>query len=173
MTIFIAFIMVSSVIGFLYAPQDPAQNQGNSQEFNGIKFIPTNNRFIVEQGTNQLIFDYLPSDLTEIQKLSLYDLNQQKLYLLYNSSEKDDNQEYVKTKLAYNLRILGKQVSEACISEIDCPDIPVKSCNEPSIYLESSNQNKIRNQDYCLVISGDSLFQSKSADKIIQQLLGI
>jgi len=172
MTLFIAIIMISSVIGFLYIPND--QQQPGVLEFNKIKFYPQqNNKYLATYNNQQLLFDYLPSQLSTITLPVLYPINTGKLYIIYNATEADSSTFYLIEKLSYNLNLLGKPASQACVSEQDCPDIPIKDCNSPSIYLKKSNTSRMYNEESCIIIEGDSLYQSQASDKLIQGFLGI
>jgi len=170
MSIFIAVIMISSVIGFMYSPQQ--EDNPDAIAFNGVSFLPSqNNNWVAVINNNQLVFDYLPSELSGINSPLLYSLSQSKLYILYNPASKD--QAYIMEKLYYNLNSLGKTAAPACLTEEDCPDIPIKSCKDNAILLKDSKNNQVYNEENCIVIEGDSLYQNQAADKIIQGLIGI
>ena len=170
MTAFIALIMISSVIGFLYTPEDAAVAPGTKQ-YSNIQFYPQNNQWLALSNNQQFLFDYLPEELSAITIPQIYILNNPKLYIIFNASER--NQEYLLQKLEYNLRTLGKTVVQACLTETDCPDIPVKDCTEPGILLRESRENRVYLYESCIAIEGDTLYQSQAIDKLHQALLGI
>lgn len=173
MTIFIALIMVSSIIGFLYIPDNPDNQQG-TLEFNKIKFYPQqNNKYLAVWNNQQLIFDYTPPQISTIPLPVLYPINTGKLYIIYNATDADSSTFYLIEKLSYNLNLLGRPASQACVSEENCPDIPIKDCNSPSIYLKKSNLSRMYNEESCIIIEGDALYQSQASDKLIQGFLGI
>lgn len=174
MTVFIALILISSVIGFLYIPEQDSSSGtfSGSKRYNNIEFFQgQNNKWIAAVNNQQYLFDYLPEELSTITIPQIYILNNPKLYIIFNASER--NQEYLLQKLEYNLRTLGKTVVQACLTETDCPDIPVKDCTEPGILLRESRENRVYLYESCIAIEGDTLYQSQAIDKLHQALLGI
>lgn len=172
MTIFIALILISSVIGFLYVPEESALTPGVKQ-YNNIQFSPTQgNQWVAISNNQQLLFDYLPEELSTITLPQLYILNNPKLYIISNASDAASQQPLLQ-KLEYNLRTLGKTPVTACLAEIDCPDIPVKDCTEPGIILRKAPENRVFIYESCIAIEGDALYQSQVIDKLHQSLLGI
>lgn len=172
MTIFIAIILMSSVIGFLYVPEDAALAPGTKQ-YNNIQFVPgQNNKWLATFNNQQLLFDYLPEELSSISIPSTFPLNNPKLYLIMNATETSP-QEYLLQKLEYNVRTLGKTPVTACIAALDCPDIPIKDCSEPGILLKKALKNRIYLYESCIAIEGDALYQSQIIDKLFQSAIGM
>src|SRR3989344_8871207 len=109
MTVFIALILISSVIGFLYIPEQDSSSGtfSGSKRYNNIEFFQgQNNKWIAAVNNQQYLFDYLPEELSTITIPQIYILNNPKLYIIFNASER--NKENLLQKLEYNLRTLVK-----------------------------------------------------------------
>ncbi len=174
LAIFIVFIMVTSVIGFMYSPKEKDSLNENSFDYNGFNFeLATNNKFITSINGNQIIFDNDPRTLEDI-KLPDFQITQEKVYLIFNPEEKDDNLDYSISKLYYTLQVKGIRAVLACSKEKDCPNnLPIKDCNSESFYFKKSNLTNIYKQDKCIIIQGDNININKYVDKIDLNLIGI
>lgn len=172
MAVFVALILISSVIGFLYIPEESALQPGTKQ-YGNIQFYQSqNNQWVAQFNNQQFLFDYLPEDLSSITLPQLFTLNNPKLYLISNASDAA-SQQYLLQKLEYNLRTIGKTTITACLAAEDCPDIPIKDCTEPGILLKKAPENRVFIYESCIAIEGDALYQSQVIDKLHQSLLGI
>ena len=170
-SIFIAVIMISSIIGFMYSPKEAETL--STTEFNGVKFYQSQNKWVALKDNQQFTFDYSPPELANITLPATYYLNTNKLYIIYNASEQDSSITYLAQKMYTNLGNLGRTISIACISEQDCPDIPIKDCQQPAIYLKKAPDNIMYNYESCLVIAGDNLYQNQAVDKLDQAFIGV
>ena len=168
LAIFIIFIMITSVIGFLYTSDD---NFSLNQNNNGLKqenldfSFTTDGRYVININGNKIIFDYLPNDLKEV---NVEIIQKDKIYLLYDPNQEDSNLNYILSKLFYNLRNLDIITNLACNKEQECPsDIPIKDCNSDAFYFKKSNLTNIYKENDCVVIEGNDIELNKIADKII------
>jgi hypothetical protein len=132
-------------------------------------------KWVVDVNKKSYWLDYFPK---EVEKISIPDITpQEKIYIIFEPSEKDENMDYSISKLAYTLSNLGKRVVLACASEKDCPDIPLKGCNgaEYPFYFKKGPESteKSFKDGNCLVIQGDAVGMSRVVDKVTLKLLGI
>ena len=136
LVIFIIFIMVSSVIGFIYAPNDNGDLNQNLITYNGLDFqLTTDNRYVVDLNGNQILFDNDPNSLEEII-LPNFQITQDKVYLIFNPEERDNNLDYSMAKLYSTLQVKGVRPVLACSKEENCSsDLPVKGCDSESFYF--------------------------------------
>jgi hypothetical protein len=136
LAVFILLIMVSSVIGFIYSPKDQNNPNQNSIDYKGFKFQITNdNRFITNFNGNNIIFDYNPNELKDIN-VPNFQLTKDKVYLIFNPDERDNNLDYAISKIAYNLQFKNIRGILACSTEKNCPnEIPIKDCNNEAFYF--------------------------------------
>lgn len=173
LVIFIVFIMVSSVIGFIYTPNDDNSLNQNSIDYKGFNFeLTTDNRYLLNINGNNLIFDNNPNDLQSISLPNLQ-ITQDKMYLIFNPEEKDNNLDYSISKLYYTLQIKGIRGVLSCSKEENCSNnLPIKDCNSESFYFKKSNMTNIYKQDKCIVLEGDNLEINKYVDKINLELIG-
>ena len=59
MSIFIAFILISSIFGMIFG----SQNESNSSEYNGFKFSVKNNAFVTKVDGEEYSFYHQPSSM--------------------------------------------------------------------------------------------------------------
>jgi len=175
MTLFIIFLMVSSIIGFLFPYGDSLAGPANGNlVFNGVEFLPTQDqRWIALNKDKQYIFDHLPSELSEIT-FPYNPAEEDKVYVVYNPSELTQATEYLTQKTAYNLQLEGKEAILACTTLEGCNQFTVQDCTKSAIYLKTNlEKESVFKDQNCLVIEGDTFYQSKVIDKIIQKTIGI
>ena len=173
LVIFIIFIMVSSVIGFIYAPNDNGDLNQNLITYNGLDFqLTTDNRYVVDLNGNQILFDNDPNSLEEII-LPNFQITQDKVYLIFNPEERDNNLDYSMAKLYSTLQVKGVRPVLACSKEENCSsDLPVKGCDSESFYFKKSNITNIYKDNKCIVLQGADLIINKYVDKIDMSLIG-
>ena len=173
LVIFIVVIMMSSVIGFIYSPKDNAVLNSNSIDYKGFNFEQTaDNRFTTTFNGNQVIFDYSPTSLESIN-LPIFQITQNKVYLIFNPGERDSSLDYSMSKLAYTLQVNGIKSVLACSKEENCPgELPIKDCNNEAFYFKKSNLTNIYKDSKCVIIEGSNVNISKYVDKIGLILIG-
>ena len=172
LTIFIAFIMVTSVIGFIWSSGSTEDNF-EILEYNNHEFKNVNGKYLLDINSNEYIFDNSPYDLGDIN-LDNFNLESNKYYILFDPSDKDLNMEYSIQKLYLVLSSLGINVQLACSKEEGCDNnLPIKTCEDYSFYFKKSTNTKIYKDNLCLVIEGNNEGMSKAIDKINLRLLNI
>lgn len=166
---FIILIMIMSTIGFMYGDKEE-----DSYTYNDYKFYKQDSKWILYKDSISIPFDYKVEALSNIT-LPEFNLRTDKVYLLFNTSEFDINK-YSISKLYFVLNNIGIKPLQACISEENCPDIPIKNCEENNkmFYFKiDENNNKVYLSENCIVLSGNVEEINKQVDKINMKLLGI
>ena len=122
LVIFIIVIMVSSVIGFIYSPGDNNALSQNSIDYKGFNFqLTTDNRYITNINGNNIVFDNDPNTLESIN-IPNFQITQDKVYLIFNSDERDDSLDYIMSKIYLTLQVKGVRPVLACSKEENCPN---------------------------------------------------
>ena len=173
--IIIIVLMVSSVIGYVSFSGQPVDSTSD-YEFNGHKFNNINNLWVTKINEQDIFFDYLPNEVNNISYSNDKLSTSNKVYLSYDPSKKDASMDYIISKLAYSLGVLSYKINLACISEKDCPDIPVVSCETGSniLLLKIGSNVEIYKDQGCLVIEGKDLYElNKVSDRFIYSISGV
>ena len=172
-TLFIAFIMITSVIGFMWGS---GEDTGGSEslEYNNYQFKNINGKYLLELDNKQFIFDTSPYDLNNVD-FEEFNLESDKYYIIFNPDEKDMNLEYPIQKLYLVLNSLGINIQLACSVEEGCDEtLPIKDCSNYAFYFKRSGGGaKVYKEDNCVVIEGDNKGINDAVDKINLKLLNI
>lgn len=171
-TLFIAFIMITSVIGFIWS-SDSSGDNFEVLEYNNQQFKIANGKYLLDINGNEYVFDNSPYELNDFD-FEQFNLESDKYYILFNPEEKDLNTEYSMQKLYLVLRSLNVNVQLACSKEEGCDNnLPVKNCDEYSFYLNNGDSTKVYKDNKCVVIQGNNQGISKAVDKINLMLLKV
>tara|TARA_Y100000310_G_scaffold17319_1_gene17199 strand:+ start:191 stop:757 length:567 start_codon:yes stop_codon:yes gene_type:complete len=167
--IFIAIILVSSILGFIW------KDQGSTdiKEYNGYKFTKTEKGWVTQIGEKQVFFDYYPAEIEDIVFPSL-SRDVSKIYIAFNPEQKDTNIGYILQKTSDSLSNAGIKPVFACIKDSpECPDIPIINCenNDLVIQILKADEAKIFKQDNCIILEGNSAYLNKAIDKLKLNLL--
>jgi hypothetical protein len=176
--LFIILIMISSSGAFIYDFYSGNNKDNNKQTYNGYKFEATSsNTWQTTFNGQAMQFYYLPKEVESIDVKDI-NLNTNKVYLAFNASDSDQvinfNRDRIRAVLAYN-NILA---TSACISEDNCPDIPIVDCkgNIQVLYLKkliNSTDININKQDNCYIIEAYNDGFNKFTDRLIYKILRI
>ena len=124
-------------------------NEESKYSYNGFKFAKQNDKFVTTINNKNYVF---------------------------NASERDQNLEYVLSKVSYTLNSLGYSIVFACAEEEDCPDIPIVKCNEGKdavLFKKTNSTEKIYTINKCNVIEGDAIGLVKASDRFNYHILGV
>ncbi len=167
--IFIAIILVSSILGFIWKDQGSA----DIKEYKGYKFTKINNKWITEINGKQIFFDYYPEELENIIVPPLKrDVG--KIYVAFDPEQRDINIDYILQKTIDSLSNAGIKPVFACIKDSpECPDIPIIKCenNDLVIQILKTEEAKIFKQNNCIILEGDIVYLNKATDKLKLNLL--
>src|SRR3989344_4698732 len=172
-TLFIAFIMITSVIGFIWSSDSSSTDNFEVLEYNNHQFKSVNGKYLLEINNNEYVFDNSPYDLNNFD-FEQFNLESDKYYISFNPEEKDLNMEYSIQKLYLVLRSLNVNVQLACFKEEGCDNnLPVKNCEDYSFYLNDGDSTKVYKDNKCVVVQGNNQGISKAVDKINLMLLKV
>jgi len=172
-TVFIAFLMMTSVIGMIWSYNSVQDNNSEAFQYGDYEFQKTDGRYVLELNGNQYVFDNTPYELSEID-IENFNLESDKYYIIFNPDEKDLNLEYSIQKLYLVLKSLNVNIQLACSVEEGCDNsLPIKTCNEYAFYFRRSDSTRIYKDNKCIVVEGDNQGLSKGVDKINLMLLKI
>lgn len=171
LSIFITFIMVSSIVGFMFKGSD------QSVKYEGYKFTQVNNNWVANINKQKVFVSERPDLLENISvpNLKLNYLNSMsKIYLSMNPKDKLDSSLYL-----FSLNVLSNlrsPLTRACIDDSEeCKEIPLKSCDDATanifvIMIERGEENNLY-KDNCLSIKGNSEYILRYLDKLTLNLL--
>ena len=164
---FLIILMVGSAL-----VQWNEEDSEQEYEYNGFTLIQIEGYWKLIYGEYSFAFNYDPKSLENIS-IENFDLDKEKVYLGYvpeNESLADQSVQRVSTLLKY----IVPTVTNACLIEKGCPDIPVVSCNgnDTVVWLKKSSKDKIFMQDNCLVLGYNSE-SVKIVDLFMYRLLGV
>lgn len=170
--IFIIAIMVLSTLGYMILQQKEVEEltgNGNYVEYNGLKLYQTqNSKWVVNVNNKNYVFDSSPDELKDVN-VPIITLPE-KVYLIFDASKRDENVDYSMQKLSLTMDNLDKIIIPSCLSEKDCPDIPIKDCSSDEAFYfkimpEGSNP-RVFIDGKCIVMEGDALGLSKMTDAV-------
>ena len=167
------FIVVVIMIGSSAAFMGSKPNSDpNSYEVNGYKVSLTQEGWQISKGGGSLIMEFQPNATTDIP-IELAKLQGEKIYLPINTTEIDAVLE--RQRLQGLLGQIGILSNEACLTEEDCPDIPIVSCEGPNtiIYFTDTETSEITSKDNCIILSSSYSDRVRVINAFIYKLLGV
>lgn len=172
---FIAFIMVTSIIGYIFADR-----QEQIVKYNGIKFTATPNGWRANIEGKSYLFSYDPKSLEDIEfpeTISFDGVVEIDATYESNSSYKED---IARSIFEFASLLSGSSIYvRPGFTANSSFDIPIITCEDatpfvPVLYYKNSNQTLITHQGSCIIIeSQDGNSFLASTDRIIYKLLGI
>ncbi|MDD5650885.1 MAG: hypothetical protein PHF86_10800 [Candidatus Nanoarchaeia archaeon] len=165
--IFIIGLMVLSTLNII-----ETQDKTNKIKYKNYSFTKQNDQWITYINNKAIAFKYNPLEL-ENTIIPNYNFYISKLYLAYDPID-ISNEQFIIQRAGSILQYFNIRPVLSCISEKDCPDIPLINCkNNDALYLKYSNDTKVYIEDKCLVIQGTPDQQLMYLDKVFYNLLGI
>jgi hypothetical protein len=176
-TAFIALIMVSSIIGFMWVGEDEPTLSYKDK----YKFIRRNNVFIYRQANDEFIFRFLPNELEELAgDAELSNLNKPMFYVTFDpDSELIQSIELLRFELSDDLQKLDIFLGHGMTNESDDYNLPILDCedataNVPIVKFAKANETRIREKDGCFIFEAKNDYDlAKLKDLILYSLLGI
>lgn len=157
LAIFIAFIMLTSTIGYVF-------KGGSNEKYNDFSFSRTDDgRWYTKINGKQLAFNYFPSDIEDIN-LSTEVIDKIKNTRMVYFTHDPENR-YRENIAMINLELTGilwnsfKVYAMNGLTENNTFNIPIVSCDNatstsPVIYFKESNQTEIYLNNSCIILSG-------------------
>lgn len=171
MVFLILFIMISSAFGYIAIQSDSSQE--GVFEYKGYTFFKSGNYWVLVLNDNtKILFTYLPNEL-QLDAYSFSDLSS-KVYVAYDPSERDIQNDVNLNKLLGILKIKGYQAFPVCIKTEGCPDIPIVDCkNSNNIFLLRWGEKTFVKEDSCYIIQGKDTELDEITDGVGYSLLDI
>ena len=176
LVIFIAFIMVSSVIGFLYS------GETNKFKYKKMKFTRTENGWSTLINNQRLSFTYFPTEVEQIE------LNPEILTAISNKPEVDTTSELNDTfseeialaqyDMAFALNKMNIYLRQGFTTN-NSFNTPIITCEGstravPVIYFKQSNQTKISLENDCIIAEArNNIDILRIKDRLLYSILGI
>jgi len=168
----IALLMVTSIFG--YIGRDSQET--STKNYNGFEFFEDQNNWIVKVGEQGYVLDYFPEELEDIE-LEAFDINSEKVYVVYNGGGIGQGAQYSISKLISFLNSFGIKSVLACLDENNCLDdtLPLVSCDGdfPVIEFNVDSKTIIFINEECIVLQSTDENFSKLVDKLIYYWLGV
>lgn len=174
-SLFIALILVTSIVGFIFGGTSETVSR-----YNGLKFTLTTNGWkTIYQGKTYL-FSFAPRDVEDIalpDSLNLNNLLEIDVTYEFNSTYKENIAEAIfeLSNIATKNNIYLRQG----FTTNNSFNIPIITCEDatpsvPVLYYKSSNQTNISQQNNCIIIEANNqnLFLAQT-DRIAYKILGI
>jgi len=164
--------MVLSVFGMWKA------SGTNEEEYNGFKFIPSQNGWDVTINNQKMVFNYLPKDI-EMMNSTPISITGQKIYLAYDQEDKELDKSFTMNYLASLFYQNNIRPQFSCIKEKACPDneLPLVNCDDASaevILIRSGNESKIFKQNMCYIIQSQNNYDlTVLRERFVYQFLGV
>jgi len=169
---FIVAVMVLSVFGVITGSFFTKDEQ--KIEYKGFQFYKYSNQWLFRHQKNEYRFQHNPPELENITLSPNIDLNHPKIYLGFQPNDQINLNQAFSTLAGvfYNQQV---KLQQACISEKDCPDIPLINCQEnPGIILISGEKNSYVSDEKCLIITATNQQElQKLTERLAYNLLGI
>lgn len=178
-SLFIAFIMVSSILGYYYGTSEDIE----SYKYNEYNFKKIDNRWVTYIGKTPYYLTYDPKSLEDIEinrNLNLAEFNSaKKIYLTFNPDEIPG--EVISEMQIYFMPLLSSKVFfiMACTEDIPrCEDAVLKTCSDATseekiIQIEIVNDTIVNYNNNCLSIQGENEDLIRAVDRIIWDMLGV
>jgi hypothetical protein len=172
-TIFIALIMVLSVIGFLWGGSGKEQYR-----YGKFSFSYENGEWKTNLGGKQLAFKHLPYETLNItvpEGAKSYLSNARMVYISYDPSENREELALVQFNLGKNLETMGRFVVNALSTE-NQNNAPVITCQNstqavPVIIIKKNRDfDSISLNNSCIILEGNPTLV---ADRLVCSLYGI
>ena len=176
--IILIVVMVGGTFGIVVNSFGKEDSSDTNINYNGQEFYFTSNLWYTELGNIQVAFKTNPNESLQIEE----EINLLNSYLnkpLYIYSEDYES----KIEFYRNLYNLVERVQDACpdqgnlsadIGELNCgEDWPTKNCENNLIIIKESEENKIIQEDNCLIVLGKREDLMKMSDSIILKMVGL
>jgi hypothetical protein len=171
-TIFIALIMILSVVGFLWSGGGEGQHK-----YGKLSFSYQNGEWITNMNGKQLLFSYLPEDVSNVsvpQGIQGIISNARMVYVAYDPSDSDEELAVAQFNLGMNLENNQRFVVNAVTSKSDSR-LVITCANAtqfvPVIIIKNNDAaNSINLNNGCITLEGRPLFV---ADRITYAAYGI
>ncbi len=170
--VFIAAIMVTSVLGFIFGERDQ-----ESMTYKNHDFYKKNLKWVTKINGKDAAFDYFPS---EVESINLSEnaknkiLNSRMVYVTYDPNQTNDAVGFAQFDLNQKLMLINVYVANG-MTKNNKYGIQIITCENatqfvPVVVLEPSTKNVIKEEGNCLILDGDPL---KLKDRLLYGVFGV
>jgi hypothetical protein len=152
-------LMVFSTAGFAFLSGGGIGSEVNENTDIGSSNLGGN---VFEVNGEKIVFSFSPQETLEvpIEMNKSYADYQEVLYIV----SEDDR---VTQELSFTLGRFVSRVQEACLGECE-KDLPEKTCEENLVVFEKSEENRVYQEDECVIIQGNL----RAVDAFVYKILG-
>ena len=147
---FMLIILVGSIAGFAFLSNPEDNSQTTNGDTNGEKVQNIGSQWVIKFNGENIILNYGPEDVKNIDVSILYDLNGfygKDLYIASNNTG-------ITSEIASTLGRYVSKTQRACYLKCE-EDLPEKDCTENLIVYIENKENRVYQQDNCIFIEGD------------------
>ncbi len=170
LALFISFLMVTSIAGFISLPSDNSNIE--TKQYKGLEFSYINDKWVafVNNIPIQLAFD--PEILGEQEIVNLNKLNSaEKIYISTDQNETGNFLIYQELNSLSQL-LIPKTINSCFEDSQECVKLPLKSCEDAKdlnkvIVIKKENNTNIKYNNNCLEIIGSESEIIKFIDQLI------
>ncbi len=170
--IFIAAIMVTSVLGFIFG-----ERSQESMTYGKHNFDKKNLKWVTKINGKDASFDYFPA---EVELINLSDsavnsiLNSKMVYVTYDPNQTNEDLGVAQFDLNQQLMLLNIYVGNGMTAS-NKYGIPIITCKNatqfvPVVVLESSTNNTIKEEGNCIILNGNPLMLK---DRLLYSVFGV
>jgi hypothetical protein len=176
-TIFIAFIMVTSIVGYMWFGSDEPEF-----EYNGHKILRGENDYVYIKDGNEFMFTFFPGELENLaNQTDLNKIKKQMFYVTFDpNSELAEAVDVLRFEFSTELPKINVFMGQGMLNnESAVYNFPVIDCsdateNVPVIKFVKGNETKITEQYGCFTVEAKNAYDViKIKDLILYSLLGV
>jgi hypothetical protein len=178
LSIFIAVIMISSVIGFMFG-----RDEQNTMDYNGVEFYQRNFRWITRVNGQEVVFDNFPASVEHINVSQDIISRIKNTFEVDTTYDEDSKYEEELAVIQHEMGIVLDSVFNIYVrqgmTEQNSYNITVIDCNDatqavPVLYFMESNQTSIYLDDNCIIAKARSGVEFvRLKDRLLYGILGI
>ncbi len=177
-TLFIVFIMVTSVVGYMFG-----KDGGDKFKYGDYSFSRQGNNWVLKIDKIEYVFDFFPAEVEDINlSLGIIDSLKGVVEIDFTSSVNDSYAEAIALAQYNFVQNLGKisnaYVRIGMIDENDF-DLPIITCKDatssvPVLYFKEANVTKVEFKNSCISVEAKSEIDIlRIKDRLLYGLLGI
>ncbi|MBI2663170.1 hypothetical protein HYX15_01415 [Candidatus Woesearchaeota archaeon] len=179
LTIILGLFIIGTMVLSMFAYSGSYSSGENYYDYNGYKFIQTENGFLTYIDKNPIEFNFGPQEVEYLQAtVDLRSQNFNSLDKVYLSFSPSDNL-YSVVKEFVRFIPLNQNYIISCPSDIaGCENLPIKTCEDANdkvgvIQFELSDKTEMITKDTCMTVKGTQLSMIMLIDKIALINLGV
>ena len=183
--LFIAFIMVGSILGIVFSGLGEDSSKTKSADYNNISFYKIESKWATEYNNKEIYFDYFPSEVDDIEVNVLAESLLKNSSMIITSFDLDSELitgiSYIRLELSKELPKLRNDIyiGSGLLTNSDKVNLPVITCKNSTIYapvieLSRGNKTRIYGIENCVKIEAPSNVDlTRAKDRLLYFYLGL